>query len=117
MWVHRPANQFRDVDIVGWTDAGITKEGEVGLGWILLERSDTRRVVAMGYIYQSADEAVDGYDSSREELKALMWAMNHLWHIRQGRPLANQNPMPHRERQCMRTKILKCLCGAENGSW
>ena len=108
--MHRPCFA-RAEDVVGWTDAGITREGEVGIGWILIERSGKRRAVAMGYIYQSVEEGRDGNDSSREELKALMWAMSHLWHIRQGRPLPNQNPMPHRERQCMRNKILKCLCG------
>ena len=110
MWVHKP-HVAQAVDVIGWTDAGIIREGEVGLGWILIERSGERRAVAMGYIYQSAEEGKDGNDSSREELKALMWAMTHLWHIRRGSPLPNQNPMPLTERRKMRSNILKGMCG------
>ena len=61
-------------DVVGWTDAGIGTDGEVGLGWMILERAWPHGVVAMGHVYQSAEEAQDGKDSSREELKALTWA-------------------------------------------
>ena len=42
--------------MVGWTDVGVDQDGSVGLGWIIMGRSELRRVVAMGYVFQSGEE-------------------------------------------------------------
>ena len=99
-------------DVVGWTDAGIGTDGEVGLGWMILERAWPHGVVAMGHVYQSAEEAQDGKDSSREELKALTWAHWHMRQIRMGNRVEDLKPLPPTERKKLQTKILVALQGS-----
>ena len=66
MWTHGKARQLARTDVIGWTDAGIGTNGEVGLGWIVVERVKPWQTVAMGYVYQGSEEMTDGKDSSRE---------------------------------------------------
>ena len=96
--------RYAKADVVGWTDAGIGTNGEVGLGWMVLERAWPHEVVAMGHVYQSADEAQDGKDSSREELRALTWAHWHMRQIRLGRKVEHVRPLPQYERKNCRQR-------------
>ena len=68
----------------------------------------------MGHVYQSAEEAQDGKDSSREELKALTWAHWHMRQIRIGNRVEDLKPLPPSERKKLQTKILVALQGLAN---
>ena len=80
----------------------------------MLERAWPHEVVAMGHVYQSAAEAQDGKDSSREELRALTWAHWHMRQIRLGSKVENLRPLPPCERKKLQTKILVALQGPAN---
>ena len=103
--------RYATADVVGWTDAGRGTKGEVGLGWMILERVKPHEVVAMGYVYQSPEEASDGKDSSREELRALAWAHWHLWQIRLMREVEDVRPLSQIERRKLQAKVLVALKG------
>ena len=77
-----------------------------------MERAWPHGVVAMGHVYQSAEEAQDGKDSSREELKALTWAHWHMRQIRMGNRVEDLKPLTPNERKKLQTKILVALQGS-----
>ena len=79
-----------------------------------MERAWPHGVVAMGHVYQSAEEAQDDKDSSREELKALTWAHWHMRQIRIGNRVEDLKPLPPSERKKLQTKILVALQGLAN---
>ena len=110
---NKRAIQFESFDVVGWTDAGIDQDGSVGLGWIIMERSELRRVVAMGYVFLSGEDGDGEKDSTRSELIALRWAMRHLWHVRTGEPLAYVGKPSAWERGRFKAKVLRGILGEE----
>ena len=112
VWTHRHHRRYAAADVVGWTDAGIGTNGEVGLGWMVLERAWPHEVVAMGHVYHGTEEAQDGKDSSREELRALSWAHWHMRQIRIGNKVDDIKPLSAKERKKLQAKMLVALQGS-----